>query len=85
VGHDLEYLDAALPDERLTVVSWPVALDADGVERCTWVCRDGVARPLLRARSRYAWIGATGAPCAMPPPLHAVLAGELAPTPSPPH
>jgi len=22
----LEYLDAALPDERLTVVSWPVAL-----------------------------------------------------------
>ena len=85
VGHDLEYLDAALPDERLTVVSWPVTLDADGVERCTWVCRDGVVRPLLRARSRYAWIGATGAACAMPPPLHAVLARELAPTPSPPH
>ena len=80
VAHDLEYLDAALPDERLTVLSWPVVVDADGIERCTWVCRDGVARPLLRAFSRYRWIGAAGAACAMPPPLRAALAGELAPT-----
>jgi acyl-CoA thioester hydrolase len=83
VAHDLEYLDAALPEERLTVVSWPVALDVDGLERCTWVRRDGVARPLLRALSRYVWIGASAAACAMPSPLHAVLADELAPNAPP--
>jgi len=56
----------------------------DGVERCTWVCRDGVARRCCEPLSRYRWIGAAAHRCALPPPLHAALAGELAPTISTP-
>jgi YbgC/YbaW family acyl-CoA thioester hydrolase len=55
VAHDLEYLDAALPDETLSITTWPIAVDAEGVERHTHVHRGDRHRPLLHARSRYRW------------------------------
>jgi acyl-CoA thioester hydrolase len=58
VEHDLEYLSAARYGDTLEAVVWPIGVDDGGVTLATWIVRDGDARPLLRARSRYAWVTA---------------------------
>jgi acyl-CoA thioester hydrolase len=75
VAHDLEYLEAALYGEVLSVVSWPDALTGDTLERRTWIRRPGAPRPLLRATSRYAWVDVkAGEARVMPAALRAALA-----------
>lgn len=74
VAHDLEYLDAAVYGDALTILGWPCAVGADTVDRYTIVLRGGAERPLLRAVSRYAWSDVGGAPCPLPAALHALFA-----------
>ena len=75
VTHDLEYLEAALYGEALSVVTWPDALTAETLDRRTWICRAAAPRPVLRAASRYAWVDAeTGKVRTMPVALRAALA-----------
>jgi acyl-CoA thioester hydrolase len=74
VAHDLEYLDAALYDDALAIVTWTGAITSDAVTRHTLVVRDDTPRPLLRAVSRFAWCDlASGAATAMPALLYAAL------------
>ncbi len=75
VAHDLEYLDSAIYGDRLSVVTWPLMVSIDAVERQTWVVRNGSARPLLQGISRYAWVDLVdGAPCAIPDAFRTALA-----------
>jgi acyl-CoA thioester hydrolase len=75
VTHDLEYLEAALYGEALSVVTWPDALTAETLDRRTWICRAAAPRPVLRAASRYAWVDAeSGEARTMPSALRAALA-----------
>ena len=75
VAHDLEYLEAALYGEVLSVMTWPDALTADAIERRTWIRRGSAPRPVLRATSRYAWVDTdTGDTRTMPEALRAALA-----------
>lgn len=74
VAHDLEYVDAARYDDVLSIITWPVAVSADRIERQTLVVRPGSRRPLLHAASTYEWVDAhTGAPQAMPATLRSAL------------
>jgi acyl-CoA thioester hydrolase len=74
-AHDLEYLEAALYGEVLSVMTWPDVLTADAIERRTWIYRRSAPRPALRATSRYAWVDAkTGSVCSMPETLREALA-----------
>ncbi len=73
VHHDVEYLDAVLYGEHISVTTWPVRGTAEGIERHTHLHRGDPARPLLQARSRYVWIGQDGAPAALPPDLRTTL------------
>ncbi len=68
IGHDLEYLDAALYGETIAIATWPTAVDANGIERHTLLHRGDARRPLLQARSRYQWMADAG-PTALPPAL----------------
>jgi YbgC/YbaW family acyl-CoA thioester hydrolase len=72
VSHDLEYLDAALYGEVIAITTWPIAVDARGIERHTHLHRGDARRPLLHARSRYEWRGDDGAR-ALPPALRTAL------------
>jgi acyl-CoA thioester hydrolase len=77
VAHDLEYLDAALPDEVVTVTSWWHGVASDAVERRAWVARPAAIRPLLRACSGYVWTtlaDETASP--MPESARAALAAQ---------
>jgi len=56
IEHDIEYLSEARYGDAVTAVSWPLAIDEAGVAIATWIMRDPAPRPLLRARSRYAWV-----------------------------
>jgi len=76
IAHDLEYLDAALYGDLLSLVTWPLEVSADRVERYTLLLRPGSRRPLVRAASTYEWVDAqTGTSQAMP----AILTKALAP------
>jgi acyl-CoA thioester hydrolase len=60
VSHDLEYLDAALYAETIGVTLWTIADTETEVELHAHLHRGDPTRPLLHARSRYAWTGADG-------------------------
>lgn len=72
VYHDLEYLDAALYGERVTLTVWPSALTTHHLEHHIHMHRGDVRRPLLQARSRYAWTTADGE-VVMPPLLRGAI------------
>jgi acyl-CoA thioester hydrolase len=75
VAHDLEYLEAARHGDELQILGWPAVVADDGIERHTVITRGTPARPLLRAISRYQWVGAArGASRPMPEALRAALA-----------
>jgi acyl-CoA thioester hydrolase len=76
VGHDLEYLDAAMYGDEITVHTWPRAVTSAAVERHALLTLGG--RPLLRAISRYTWVAADGEPAAIPTELSAALRGAAA-------
>ena len=79
-AHDIEYLEPALYDDAVIVRSWLVGLDATEVERHTEIGRAAGPRPLVRARSRFAWVGRDdGRPLAIPDGLHAALATSTVP------
>lgn len=65
VRHDLEYLDAALYGEAIEVTIWPVEVTDCEIEFHVHLHRGDARRPILQARSRYAWTTADG-PVAMP-------------------
>ena len=69
--HDLEYLDAAVYGDEVTVYTWPRAVTFDEVERHALLARGD--RVLVRALSRDRWVDGGGAPAAMPVALHAAL------------
>jgi acyl-CoA thioester hydrolase len=54
--HDLEYLNAALLGDILTITIWPTAVERNGLTLATSIGRAHESRPLLRAASRYQWI-----------------------------
>jgi YbgC/YbaW family acyl-CoA thioester hydrolase len=73
VGHDLEYLDAALYGETIGVTVWPTEVTEHEVELHVHLHRGDARRPILQARSRYAWTTTNG-PVAMPVTLRESLA-----------
>jgi acyl-CoA thioester hydrolase len=73
VRHDLEYLDAALYGETIGVTIWPVEITNCEIELHVHLHRDGPRRPILQARSRYAWTSTEGR-VAMPVRLREALA-----------
>jgi acyl-CoA thioesterase FadM len=73
VGHDLEYLDAALYGETIGISTWTVETTTDAIERHTHLHRGDASRPLLHARSRYQWTTADG-PAALPTALREAFA-----------
>jgi len=73
VRHDLEYLDAALYGETIEVTIWPTEVTEHEVEFHVHLHRGDPRRPMLQARSRYAWTTTEG-PVAMPAPLRESLA-----------
>ena len=72
VSHDLEYLDAALYGETIGVTLWTIADTEREIELHAHLHRGDPTRPLLHARSRYAWTGLDGA-TSMPTALRAVF------------
>ena len=77
VAHDLEYLDAALYGEEIDVLTWPLAVADDGIERSTLLVRrvrDRPERSLVRIVSRYTWVSAAdGLASPMPTELRRAL------------
>lgn len=73
IHHDLEYLDAALYGETIGVTIWPTEVTDDAVEYHVHLHRGDARRPILHARSRYAWTTADGR-VAMPERLRETLA-----------
>ncbi len=73
IRHELEYLDAALYGETLSVAIWPTDRSPTEVEFHVHLHRGDPQRPILQARSRYAWTTIDGIR-PMPPALHAALA-----------
>ena len=77
VAHDLEYLDAALYGEEIDVLTWPIAIADDGIERYTILMRrtsDRPGRALVRIMSRYTWVSAaSGLVSPMPVELRRTL------------
>jgi acyl-CoA thioester hydrolase len=74
IGHDLEYLVAAVYGDRLQTVVWPDEIGDTTVGFRTWIVRAADQRPLLRARSHYAWIDdGTGVTTTCPPMLRTSL------------
>jgi acyl-CoA thioesterase FadM len=71
--HDLEYLDAAMYGDEVTVRTWPRAVTDDTVERHALLARGD--RVLVRAISRYGWVDGDGTPAVMPAALRAALRG----------
>ena len=75
VCHDLEYRDAAVYGDALSIVTWPVRIDPLTLERHAVVLRTTSARPALLAHSHYDWIEVrSGDSTAMPEVLRAALA-----------
>ncbi len=62
IEHDFEYLTPAVYGDRLETVVWPHAVDAGALEFAVWITRPDARRPLLRARSRYAWTSTEAPP-----------------------
>jgi acyl-CoA thioester hydrolase len=73
-AHDLEYLEAAVYGELLTILTWPVAVTSDGIERCTVVSGRTPVRPLLHAFSAYTWVAESGVSMPLPASLRIALA-----------
>jgi acyl-CoA thioester hydrolase len=71
-SHDLEYLDAALYGETIGLTLWTVSETEHEIELHAHLHRGDPMRPLLHARSRYAWAGLKGATL-MPTALRAVF------------
>ncbi len=73
VRHDLEYLDAALYGETVAVTIWRTEVTEREVEYHVHLHRGDPRRPILQARSRYAWTSTDGS-LAMPVKLRDALA-----------
>lgn len=74
-AHDLEYLESAEYGDEVSLVTWALGTGDDSVTRHTLISRDGMARPLLHAESRYAWVDAASAAARpMPGELREALA-----------
>lgn len=73
IRHDLEYLDAALHGETIAVTIWPMDITDGDAEYHVHLHRGDPRRPILQARSRYAWTTLDG-PRPMPEKLRAALA-----------
>lgn len=76
-GADLEYLEGALYGDRLELATWfaPGGETLDAHHRIT---RGGIARPLVRATTRWRWPAGRGASTGAPEALLAALAPLLA-------
>ncbi len=75
VAHDLEYLDAAFYDERLSIATWPLEVSPTALALGTAITCEPDGRPILRARSRYDWVDAHhGDPIVIPAALRRALA-----------
>lgn len=74
VRHDLEYLDAALYGDTIGVTIWPTEVTPTEVEYHVHLHRGDPERPLLHARSRYAWTTPDGV-ASMPDALQVALTG----------
>jgi acyl-CoA thioester hydrolase len=73
VRHDLEYLDSALYGDSIAITTWATAVTPTDVEYHVHLHRGDARRPLLQARSHYAWTSDAGA-SALPPALRDALA-----------
>jgi acyl-CoA thioester hydrolase len=71
-SHDLEYLDAALYGETIAVTVWTVDETEHEIALHAHLHRGDPTRPLLHARSRYAWAGLDGT-TSMPTAIRAVF------------
>jgi YbgC/YbaW family acyl-CoA thioester hydrolase len=60
IRHDLEYLDAALYGETVSVTVWPTECTGTEIELHVHLHRGNPERPILQARSRYAWTTVEG-------------------------
>lgn len=79
VEHDFEYLTPAVYGDQLEAVVWPHTAHGASVDFTTWITRPDAPRPLLRARSRYAWTpSAHEPPTPMPDALQRAIAGAHA-------
>lgn len=67
VGHDVEYLDAALYGDEIRIATWPRPVGDDGVERQTLLTRGEPERALVRAISRYVWVDTASSEVRPPP------------------
>ena len=72
VHHDLEYLDAAVCGEQVSVTTWPTEIRSDSVSLHTHLHRGDPTRPLLHAHSRYRW-AADGENAPLPDALRAIF------------
>jgi acyl-CoA thioesterase FadM len=54
-GADLEYLESARYGDRLDIATW-FTPTAEGLEAHQVILRDGSARPLVRATTRWTWM-----------------------------
>jgi acyl-CoA thioester hydrolase len=77
VGGDVEYLDAALPGDRLAAVTW-FGPAADGLTAHQRLEREGDGRAIVQANTRWRWPAAAGAAGAPPAALPAALGPLLA-------
>jgi len=77
-GADVEYLESARYREQLDVATW-FTPTADGLEAHQTIGRDGGARPLVRATTRWCWMcGPSDERADAPPALLAALRPLLA-------
>lgn len=77
-GVDVEYLESARYRDELHLVTWFTPA-ADGLEAHQAIHREGTARPLVRATTRWHWTcGPSDARVAAPPALLAALRPLLA-------
>lgn len=78
IRYDLEYLDAALSDDVLTILTWPTAVSPTTIDWHTLVRRASTDdRPILHATSRWHWVAAASdVPLPLPGDLHDVPAAN---------